>query len=419
MFGVLKIDSYLCVTKLLFRMEIQDLYVNSARLVKATNMRFKRYMYQLVDWDVRMLCIRGARGVGKTTMMLQYLKEHQLRPSQALYISLDDLWFSKNRLIDLADYHFTHGGTYLFIDEVHRYPFRTWSQELKNIYDRYPGCHVVFSGSSMLQLDKSTADLSRRCVFYDMQGLSFREYLTLEHQLTFPAITLDQLLSTHESLSVDISSDTKVLPLFDSYLRQGYYPFYRDLRHNYAKAIQQIVTNIIDTDLPAVENIEYITATKLKQLFVILSQLVPFTLNLTDLGQQIEAPRQTVLRMCHLLQRAGLTTMLYNQKHGFNQLGKPEKLYMENTNLLYAMTANTEIGTVRETFFVNQLKVQHALAFNGKGDFFVDNAMTFEVGGKNKTFNQIKDIPNSYLAVDDTEIGFANRIPLWMFGLLY
>lgn len=400
-------------------MEIQDLYANSTRLTKASDLHFKRYMYELIDWDVRMLCIRGARGVGKTTMMLQYLKNHQLRSSQALYISLDDLWFTENRLIDLADYHFSHGGTHLFIDEVHRYPFRTWSQELKNIYDRYPGFHVVFSGSSMLQLDKSTSDLSRRCIFYDMQGLSFREYLSLEHNLTVPVFTLNGLLSDYEAISADITASAKILPMFTEYLHHGYYPFYRETRHSYEKAVQQIITNIIDTDLPALENLEYITATKLKRLFVLLSQMVPFTLNLTNLGQQIETPRQSVLRMCHLLQRAGLLTLLYNKQKNLGQLGKPEKLYMENPNLLYAMSANAEIGTVRETFFVNQLKASHKLAFTCEGDFKIDDNCTFEVGGRGKTFDQIKDIPNSYLAVDDIEIGTNHRIPLWLFGLLY
>lgn len=400
-------------------MEIQDLYVNSARLVKGIDLSFKRYMYNVIDWSVPMLCIRGARGIGKTTMMLQRIKEIRMRPSQALYITLDDLWFTDNRLVDLAEYHVTHGGTHLFIDEVHRYPFRTWSQELKNIYDRYPELKVVFSGSSMLQLDKSTADLSRRCIFYDMQGLSFREYLFLEHQLHLPTLSLQQLTESHDALSADIAAETKILPLFAEYLRHGYYPFYRETRSSYEKAIQQIVSNIIDTDLPAVENIEYITAVKVKRLFVALSQTAPFTLNLTDLGRKIEAPRQAVLRMCHLLQRAGLTTMLYSSKTGLNQLTKPEKLYVENTNLLYAMTPQANVGTVRETFFSNQLKHAHSLTFSGEGDFLVDATITFEVGGKGKNFDQIKDLPDSFLAVDDTEIGFGNRIPLWTFGLLY
>lgn len=400
-------------------MEIQDLYVSSTRLVREVDCHFKRYIYPTIDWDARMLCIRGAKGVGKTTLMLQYIKEHFTKSSQALYVSLDDLWFAEHRLIDLAEYHYTHGGTHLFLDEVHRYPFPTWSVELKNARDKFPSLHIIFSGSSLLQLNQSTADLSRRCIFYDLQGLSLREYLLLEKGITLPVLTLPRLLSDHESIAADITSTAKILPLFDEYLHQGYYPFYRETRRSYAKAIQQVITSIIDTDLPAVKRIEYITALKLKRLFVLISQMVPFTLNLTSLGQQIEAPRQTVMKMCLLLQEAALLNLLYSEKLSLNQLSKPEKLYLENPNLLYAMSNHAEIGTVRETFFVNQMKESHEVSYTTQGDFNINQSYIFEVGGRNKNFDQIKDLPNSFLAVDDTEIGHGNRIPLWMFGLLY
>lgn len=400
-------------------MEIQDLYISSTRLVRGTDCRFKRYLYYAIDWDVRMLCIRGAKGVGKTTLMLQYIKEHFSKSSEALYASLDDLWFVEHRLIDLVEYHYTHGGTHLFLDEVHRYPFQTWSTELKNARDKYPSLHIVFSGSSLLQLNQSSADLSRRCIFYDIQGLSFREYLMLEKGISIPVLTLPQLLEEHETHAADIASTIKILPLFSDYLHHGYYPFYRESRRSYAKAIQQIVTEIIDTDMPAIKRIEYITSVKLKRLFVLISQMVPFTLNLTSLGQQIEAPRQTVMKMCLLLQEAALLNLLYSEKNNLNQLSKPEKLYLENTNLLYSMANNAEIGTIRETFFVNQLKESYDVAYTDHGDFKIDKRHVFEVGGKNKNFDQIKDVPDSFLAVDDTEIGHGNRIPLWMFGLLY
>ena len=400
-------------------MDIEDLYTSSARLIRESDCRFKRYIYSVIDWNARMLCIRGAKGVGKTTMMLQYIKEHFSRFSQALYVSLDDLWFSEHRLIDLAEYHYTHGGTHLFLDEVHRYPFQSWAIELKNIRDKYPSLHIVFSGSSLLQLNQSTADLSRRCIFYDLQGLSFREYLLLEKGISLPQLSLANLFSSHETITADIASTTKILPLFDEYLRQGYYPFYRESRRSYTKAIQQVVTNIIDTDLLAVKHIEYITAVKLKRLFVLISQMVPFTLNLTSLGQQIESPRQTVLKMCLLLQEAALLNLLYSEKPNLNQLSKPEKLYLENTNLLYAMSSHPEAGTIRESFFVNQMKESHEIAYTAHGDFIIDQTYTIEVGGRGKSFNQIKDIPNSFLAVADTEIGFGNKIPLWLFGLLY
>ncbi|MCH5308504.1 MAG: AAA family ATPase [Prevotella sp.] len=401
-------------------MEIEDLYVNSQRQVKAVNCHFKRYLYSRINWEVRMLCIRGAKGVGKTTLMKQYIKENFPSGShQALYVSLDDLWFSDHKLIDLAEYHYTHGGTHLFIDEVHRYPGRSWSQELKNIYDRYPDFRVVFSGSSMLQLDTSSSDLSRRCIFYEMQGLSFREYLQLEGIASIAPLSLEQLLTDHSSLSVSITAETKVLPAFSAYLRQGYYPFYRETGRSYAKAVQQVISNIIDFDLPAVERMEYITTIKVKRLFVLMSQMVPFTLNLTSIGREIEAPRQTVLRMFNLLHQSALVYMIYNEKNNLSQLSKPEKIYLENPNLLFSLSSNADIGNVRETFFANQLKESHEIAYSGMGDFLIDRQYTFEAGGRNKTFQQIKDMPNSYLAVDDLDIGTGNRIPLWMFGLLY
>ena len=414
-------------------MNIQELYESSSRLVRDTDLHFRRYLYTDIDWDVPMLCIRGAKGVGKTTMMLQRIKESGLRASQALYVSLDDLWFSDHRLVDLAGYHFTHGGTHLFLDEVHRYPFQTWSQELKNISDRYPQLRVVFSGSSLLQINKSEADLSRRCIFWTLRGMSFREFLSLQKDIQLPVLSLSQLLSDHESLAADITSGIKVLPLFSEYLRQGYYPFYLQMRRSYAKAIQQVVANIIDTDLPAVRNVEYVTLVKLKRLFFLISQMVPFTLNLTSLGQQIEAPRQSVLKMLETLKDAALLNLLYNSRQGLTQLSKPEKVFLENPNLLYAMSANAEIGTVRETFFVNQLGMLHDISFSDRGDFKIDHKYTIEVGGRSrsatrgdactvglkKDFSQISNVPDSYVAADDIEIGFGNKIPLWMFGLLY
>ena len=394
------------------------LYKTYGRLLAETDLSFSRYLYDKIDWDNRLIVVKGAKGVGKTTMLLQHILRSFKDKQKALYASLDHIWFANHSVLDLAEYHYTHGGTHLFLDEVHKY--KTWQQEIKNIYDSYPDLHIVVTGSSMLRPEESlVGDLSRRHRQYTLEGLSFREYLELEKRLAIPSMTLEQLLSSHERMSADFSAETKMLPLFTEYLHHGYYPFYRESGLSYYKAIQQIVSNIIDTDLPAVEKMEYVTATKMKRLFVLLSQMVPYTLNLTNLGQQIEAPRQAVLRMCHLLQQAGLLNLLYNKKSGLSQLGKPEKLYMENTNLLYAMSAGAEIGTVRETFFVNQLKTSHELLFSGTGDFLVDDTITFEVGGRNKNFDQIKDIPNSYLAVDDTEIGYRNRIPLWMFGLLY
>lgn len=400
-------------------MEIADVYINSARLVNSTDISHVRYLYDTIDWVSRMICIKGARGVGKTTLMLQYIKQSSLGSDRAVYVSLDDLWFTEHRLIELAEYHFLHGGTHLFVDEVHRYPYDNWAQELKNIYDRYPGLHLVFTGSSLLQIDFSLADLSRRCIFYTLQGLSFREFLEFEDKGVFPAFTLEHLLEKHGAIAADIVSRLTIVPLFEEYLRHGYYPFYKEAPASYPLRLQQVITTILENDLPAVEKVEYVSIRKMKRLLVILSQMVPFTPNMTKVSESIETTRQSAVRMFQILERAALLIMLYSGKNNMQQLAKPEKVYLENTNLMYALAPSADIGNIRETFFANQLKLNHEISFSGQGDFRIDDTYTFEVGGKSKSFEQIKDVHNSYLAIDNVEYGTGNRIPLWLFGFLY
>lgn len=400
-------------------MEIADIYINSTRLVNAVSLTYVRYLHDAIDWTSRMICVKGARGVGKTTLMLQRIKQSFPGNEQAVYVSLDNLWFTEHRLIELVEYHILHGGTHLFVDEVHRYPYNNWIQELKNIYDSYPGLRVVFTGSSLLQIDFSVADLSRRCVFYTLQGLSFREYLEFEGKGSFPVFTLEEILRGHLTAAANVVSQITVIPLFEEYLRQGYYPFYKEAPVSYPLRLQQIITTVLENDLPAVEKVEYVSIKKMKRLLMILSQMVPFTPNMTKIAESIEATRQSVIRMFQVLERAALLIMLYSGKNNMQQLAKPEKVYLDNTNLMYALSSSADIGNIRETFFANQLKQNHQIAFSGQGDFRIDDAYTFEVGGKNKTFEQIKDVPNSYLAIDGMEYGTGNRIPLWLFGFLY
>lgn len=400
-------------------MEISDLYIKSTRLVSAINMEHIRFLYDTILWDSRMICIKGARGVGKTTLMLQRIKKEKYATGKALYVSLDDLWFTDHRLLELVDYHYTHGGTHIFIDEVHRYPYPNWTQELKNIYDSYPGLHVVFSGSSILNINMSQADLSRRCLFYHLPGLSFREYISFEGKGNFDTITLEDIISRHTDIEQEIAPQLKVLPLLEDYLQKGYYPIYKEVPEAYHIVLQQMISTIIDVDLPSVEDIEHLTLAKMKRLLVIISKTVPFSLNASKIGASIETSRQMVVRMLSLLNNAALLTVLYSGKNKFSQLAKPEKIYFDNTNLMYSLSSDIEIGTVRETFFANQLKQQHELAFSGTGDFLIDEKYTFEVGGNYKTFGQIKDQPDSYLAIGDIEYGHLNRIPIWLFGFLY
>ena len=399
-------------------MEIDELYINSNRLVADVDLSHKRYLYHMIDWNQRMIGIKGARGVGKTTLLKQYLKENYLGNHEALYVSLDDFWFTNHHLIDVADYHYLHGGTVLIVDEVHQYPFPTWAMELKNIYDRYPEMKIVFTGSSMLQIDKTLGDLSRRCVFYDMYGMSFREYLEFYGILSVPQVSLQELLDDHVKIATEIISQIKVLPHFHDYLHYGYYPFYKEVAGSYEKVLQQIAANIIEVDMPAVEKVEFSTVLKLKRLLALIAQMVPFSVKLTELSKSIEAPRQSVSKMLALLKKSALVNLLYNGKNTMGQLAKPEKVYLENSNLMYALTPRADIGNIRETFFANNLMRSHEVTFSGKGDFLVDSQYTFEVGGKNKKFDQIKDVPNSYLAIDDIDSGFNKKIPLWMFGLL-
>ncbi len=400
-------------------MEITDVYINSTRLVSSVSMTHIRYLYATIDWASRMICIKGARGVGKTTLMLQYIKSTFQANEKAVYVSLDDLWFTEHRLIDLAEYHYLHGGTHLFVDEVHRYPYDNWAQELKNIYDRYPGLSITFTGSSLLQIDSSVADLSRRCIFYTLQGLSFREFLRFEEKGDFPTFALEQILNDHVRISADIASKTTIIPVFEEYLHHGYYPFYKETIASYQLRLQQVITTILENDLPAVEKVEYISIRKMKRLLVIVSQMVPFTPNMTKVGESVEVTRQSAVRMFQILERAALLIMLYSGKDNIRQLVKPEKVYLDNTNLMYALSSSSDIGNIRETFFANQLKQGHEITFSGQGDFRIDDTYTFEVGGKTKTFEQIKELPDSYLAIDNVEYGTGNRIPLWLFGFLY
>lgn len=400
-------------------MKIEDLYESSDRLIADVSSDFHRDLYTTVDWESRMVCIRGARGVGKTTMLKQYMREHFFGDHKALYVSLDDFFFTDHHILDVAEYHYLHGGEWLFIDEVHHYPFGPlWTRELKNIYDRYPKMHIVFTGSSMLLLDNASADLSRRCTFYTLYGLSFREYLAFKGILRYEPLQLSDILSNHVAKAMDIASKIKVIPAFNDYLHHGYYPFYDEVRNSYDIVLQQIATNILETDVPAVEKVTYDTVQKMRRLLALIARTVPLTVNITNIASTIGAPRQTVIRLFHLLHRAALVSLLSSGKESMNQLAKPEKVYIENTNLMYALSPQADTGTIRETFFCSQLQRNHTLCFSGVGDFLVDNQFTFEVGGRNKKYGQIKGLAHSFIAMDDIETGVGNKIPLWLFGML-
>ena len=389
------------------------------RKLAATPMAFFRYLYKMIDWNDTMIGIKGPKGCGKSTLLLQHIKEtfKGKELDKVLYISLDNLWFSSHNVIDVIDYHYTHGGTHLFIDEIHYY--KQWQTLLKNISDDYPGLYVVYTGSSMLQLEKSEGDLSRRLTMYEMRGLSFREYLEYEGILQMSSVTLEQLLSDHVGIAMDVCEKTKILEHFKKYLEVGYYPFYKAVHQGYYQRLQNVANQVIEVDYPNVEDITMSTIRKTKKLLMILAERVPQLPKMNELYKELETDRNQGLKMLYALQRGGLLLLLSDDAKSPDNLSRPDKIYINNPTMMFALTPKVDTGTLRETFFCNQLSQSHEVRYPKAGDFLVDRKYLFEVGGKGKNFDQIKDIPDSYLAVDNTEVGHRNRIPLWMFGLLY
>lgn len=396
---------------------VEILYTTFHRKLTNISLEHKRYLYEKINWDARMIGIKGARGVGKTTLLLQRIKLAIVDIDTVLYISLDDFWFKTNSLQELVEYVYTHGVTYLFLDEVHHYP--DWSQHLKNIYDNYPDLHLIYTGSSMLEIDNSKIDLSRRQTVYELAGLSFREFLTFENNIKLNPVPFSTLIEQHLKIGMEITGQTKILPLFARYLQCGYYPFYKDAGDDFSIRLQEIASLVISSDLPAVEDIAYSTVEKTKKMLMILAERVPLTPNISQLCKELETTRDLGLKLLYILDRAALLNLLTSEIKSYKQLSKPDKIYLNNSNLMYALTGNVDKGNLRETFFFNQTGAIASVTLPKQGDFLVEGKYLFEVGGKSKTFDQIKDLPNSYLAVDDIELGHKNRIPLWMFGLLY
>ena len=389
------------------------------RRLAATPMSFFRYLYKKIDWNDTMIGIKGPKGCGKSTLLLQHIKETFKGKDldKVLYVSLDNLWFSTHNIIDVVDYHYTHGGTHLFIDEIHYY--KHWQTLLKNISDDYPELHVVYTGSSMLQLEKSEGDLSRRLTMYEMKGLSFREYLEYEGVMQMPSVTLERLLSEHVGIAMEVSEKTKILEHFKKYLEVGYYPFYKNVHHGYYQRLQNVANQVIEVDYPNIEDITMSTIRKTKKMLMILAERVPQLPKMNELYRELETDRNQGLKMLYALQRGGLLQLMSDNTKSIDNLSSPVKIYINNSTMMFALTPKVDIGTLRETFFCNQLSQNHEVRYPKSGDFMIDRKYLFEVGGKGKNFDQIKDIPNSYLAVDNTEVGYQNRIPLWMFGLLY
>ena len=379
-------------------------------LLQEADTSFVRYLHDKVNWKARMVAIVGERGVGKTTMLFQHIKLHN-DPDNTLFVSADDLYFSDNRLYDLASMFYKNGGLHLYIDEIHKYP--EWSKELKMMYDSFPKLQIVFTGSSILDIYKGTDDLSRRALVYVMHGLSFREYLNFAKGYDFPAYNLGQILAG----KVQLPGIDHPLPLFKEYLTNGYYPFFNDVE--YLQRLKSILNVTLETDIPIYAKMNVSTARKLKQLLFIISQSVPFKPNYSKIADMMGSNRNQLGDFMVYLEKAGMVMQLRNQPSGIRELGKVEKVYLGNTNLIYAIADNRpDIGNLRETFFLSQLKVNHAVTASNRADFVVDGH-TFEIGGQNKKRKQIAGLNDAYIVKDDIEYAYQNTIPLWAFGFNY
>lgn len=368
-------------------------------------------MYDRINWSNRMLGIVGPRGVGKTTLMLQYIKEN-LNVGTTLYVTADDFYFSTHHIVELADSFAKMGGKHLFIDEIHKHP--EWSRELKLIYDYHPELHVVYSGSSVLDITKgTTADLSRRAIVYHLQGLSWREYLQLFHDITLPVLTLDDVLNHR----IELPPGFRPIAFFRDYLRNGYYPFSSD--PDYDQRLLSIIGKSLEVDIPQYAEMNASMARKLKLLLTIISGSVPFKPNMTTIGQTLGVSRNNVADYLLYIEEAGLIAQLRDDTGGIRGLGKVNKVYLDNTNLVYALAGpQADIGNVRETFFLNQMRVEHDVTSSPLADFIIDGR-TFEIGGRKKGHKQIEQATEGYVVKDDIEYGFASTIPLWAFGLTY
>lgn len=380
------------------------------RKLKNTPVEFFRYKYNQIKWESRAFGLVGPRGVGKSTMLLQYIKQN-LDTKDTLYVSADNLYFAEHKLVDLADRFVKMGGKHLFIDEIHKY--EGWSRELKQIYDSYDDLQIVISGSSILDLYKGMADLSRRMPIYEMQGLSFREYLRLFHSIDVPVYSLKDIL-THKAV---ISGVEHPLPLFHDYLKRGYYPFGRDAE--FEIELMQVINQTMEIDIPMHIKTNISVGRKLKSLIMVVSKSVPFKPVMQKLADVTGISRNDIPDYLIYMERAGMISQLRNATGGLRGLGKVEKLYLDNTNLIYTLAPErADIGNVRETFFMNQTRVCNDVRSSDISDFEIDGKV-FEIGGRKKGQKQIESADDGYIVKDDIESGYANVIPLWAFGLNY
>ena len=396
---------------------LDNLFKYQNRLLKTFKIKYKRYIFDDINFDDKMIAIFGARGVGKTTTLFQYLLELQSKEKNVLYISLDYPFLSGVDLIDIVEEFVESGGEYLLLDEVHRY--NDFSSYLKTIYDLYD-INIMFTSSSATSLLNAKSDLSRRVTLYNLYGFSFREFLEIKHNIKLKKLQLEDLLTNHKSVVNNIlKNDLNILKEFKQYLEIGYYPFYFDKQTSYYENLINTINLTIDLDLTSLGLIEQKYTYKLKKLLEVVCQSSPFEVNYSKIATAAEISRVKLYDYITFLNDGQMLLLLDEPIKGIKKINKPAKIYLNNTNLLFAYCQNSKIGTIRETFFANQVSQNHKLHISTKGDFTINEKYKLEIGGKNKGFEQIKDIENSFVVADDIEIGNGNKIPLYLFGFLY
>lgn len=398
---------------------LKKLFKYQERLHKSHTIAYKRYLYNTLDFENKMIGIFGARGVGKTTILFQYLSQLQSEKKKALYISMDYPFFTGVDLIEIVEQFIEEGGQYLLLDEIHRYA--DFSAYLKTLYDLFD-IHIIFTGSSATSILNAQSDLSRRVTLYKLHGFSFREYLELKFNTTLPALNIEDITSSHLSIVKSVLESIpkiSILEEFQEYLKHGYYPFYFDKQNSYYENLLNTINLTIDIDLTSLGLIEQKYTYKLKRLLEVICESKPFEVNFTKISQVSEISRAKLYDYITYLNDGEMLLLVDENIKGIKKINKPAKIYLNNTNLLFAYCENAEKGTIRETFFANQTSLNHTLNIGKEGDFIINKQYIFEIGGKNKKFSQIKDLKQSYIVSDNIEIGSRNKIPLYLFGLLY
>lgn len=397
---------------------MDELLEKSQRLLASVASTHQRSTLRPINWQWQLNGIIGARGTGKTTLLLQQLGKLQRAGSKVLYATADDLYFADNRLYTLAVDFYKQGGHYLFLDEIHKYP--SWSRELKNLYDTVPELRITFSGSSITEITRQDVNLSRRALLYELPGLSFREYLLLAEGLPLAPVSLPDLLRNHVALASDLAQSFRPIEQFEAYLRYGYYPYFMEKERDYQLTLEQTLQLVIEIDMKYQQGFDPNKSRKLLQLLKVIAASAPFKPNISKLSERIGINRNTLVQYLHYLEKARLIRLLHVPDKDISVLQKPDKIFLDNTNLQYVLhPTQADVGSMRETFLASQVSPKYELHLHRSADFMIDHQYVIEVGGKSKPSRQIAGLPNAYLAIDNLEVGNNHRIPLWLFGMLY